>query len=170
MMVMEDSNTRPILATGIKSRKKEHLITGFITMCKTLKKVGINPIIHRIDKEFQKDLIEEIEAQGLEYQITPPRDHRTLPAKRSIQTFKNYFKSILYGCDPGYPKNQWDQLIDVVILTLNMMKPFCINPKKSVYNEIWGNFDFNKTPLAQPGYLIVTHERPQDKALGQTMV
>ena len=105
VMVMEDSNAGQILATGIKSRKKEHLITGFITMYETLKKVGINPIIHRIGNEFLKDLIEEIESRNLKYQIAPPGNHRTLPAERSIQTFKNHFESILYGCDPGYPKN-----------------------------------------------------------------
>ena len=90
VIVVDDSNTGPILATGIKSKKKEHLITGFITMHETLKKAGINPIIHRIDNEFLKDLIEEIEARGLKYQIV---------------TFKNYFESILFGCDPGYSKN-----------------------------------------------------------------
>ena len=42
-MVMEDSDTGPILATGIKSRKKEHLITGFIIMYKTLKKQESTP-------------------------------------------------------------------------------------------------------------------------------
>ena len=72
-------------------------------------------------------------------------------------------RSILYGCDPGYPKNQRDRLIDVAILTLNMMRPSRINPKKSTYNKIRGNFDFNKTPLAPLGYLIVAHERLQDR-------
>ena len=65
VMVREDSNTGPVLAIGIKSRKKEHLIAGFITMHETLKKVGINRIIHRIDNEFSKDLIEEIETRKL---------------------------------------------------------------------------------------------------------
>ena len=40
VMVMEDSDAGQILATGIKSRKKEHLISGFITMHDTIKKVG----------------------------------------------------------------------------------------------------------------------------------
>ena len=43
---MEDSEARPILATVIKSRKKEHLLEGFIEVYDTLKKVGINPILH----------------------------------------------------------------------------------------------------------------------------
>ena len=86
-MVMEDSDSGPILATGIKSRKKEHLTTVFIIMCETLKKAGINPIIHQIDNEYSKDLIEEIESKKLKYQIAPPGNHRTLPAEQSIQTF-----------------------------------------------------------------------------------
>ena len=88
-MVMEDSDTGGILATGIISEKKEHLLAGFIAMHDTLKKAGINPIIHRIDNEFSKDLIEEIEARVLKYQKAPPGNHQTFPAERSIKTFKN---------------------------------------------------------------------------------
>ena len=66
-MVVEDSDIGPILAIGIKLRKKERLITGFITMHNTLKKAGINPTIHRTDNKYSKDLIEEIEARNLEY-------------------------------------------------------------------------------------------------------
>ena len=67
VMIMEDSDTGGILATGIISRRKEHLLAGFIAMHDTLKKAGINPVIHRIDNEFSKDLIEEIKARGLKY-------------------------------------------------------------------------------------------------------
>ena len=44
-----------------------------------------------------------------------------------------------------------------------MLRPSRINPAKSAYNKLWGNFDFNKTPLAPPGCLIVAHERAQDR-------
>ena len=138
-MVMEDSDTGGILATWIISRKKENLLAGFIAMHDTLKKAGINPIIHRIDNEFSKDLIEEIEARGLKYQIAPSGNHRTLPAERSIQTFKNHFESILYGGNPGFPQNQWDRLIDVVVITLNMLRGSRINLKNWLtmrYGEI----------------------------------
>ena len=134
-------------------------------MYETLKNAGINPIIHRIDNKFSKDLIKKIEAHELKYQIAPPGNHRTLPAERSIQSFKIHFESILFGCDPEYPKIQWDRLIDVAILKQNMMRPSRINPNKSAYNEIWGNFDFNKTPLAPPDCLIVAHKPPQDRGI-----
>ena len=163
VMLMEDSDARPILAVAIQSRKKEHLLAGFIEMHNTLKKSGIMPVLHRIDNEFLKELIEEIEARGLKYQIAPRRNHQTIGAEQAIQTMKNYFISVLYGCDPTFSKSQWDRVLPVEVLTLNMLRPSCINPAKSAYNELWGNFDFNKTPLAPPGCLIVAHKRPQER-------
>ena len=75
VMVIEDSDAGPILATAIKSRKKEHLLAGFIEMHDTLKKAGINPELHQIDNEFSKELIEEIESRELKYQVAPRGNH-----------------------------------------------------------------------------------------------
>ena len=91
---------------AIRSRKKEHLLGGFIEMHDTLKKAGINPVLHRIDNEFSNELIEEIESRGLKYQIAPRGNHRTIAAERAIQTVKNHFISVLCGCDPTFLKSQ----------------------------------------------------------------
>ena len=123
IIVMEDSDAGPIIATAIKSRHKEHLLEGFKEMHDTLIKVGINPVLHRIDNEFSKELIKEIEARGLKYQTTLGGNHQTVAAE--------------HGCDPTFPKNQWDRVLPVAVLTLNMMRPSQINPAKSVYNKIW---------------------------------
>ena len=135
-MVMENSDTGPILATVIKSRKKEHLLEEFIEMHSTLKKVGINPILHQINNEFSIELIEEIESRGLKYQITPRGNHRTIAAERGIQTLKNHSTSVLYGCDPTFPKYQFDRVLPVAVLTLNMLPPSRINPEKSAYRTM----------------------------------
>ena len=55
------------------------------------------------------------------------------------------------------------RVMPVAVLTLNILRPSHINPVNSAYNELWGNFDFNKTPLAPPGCLILAHERAQDR-------
>ena len=57
-------------------------------MYDTLTKAGINSVLHRIDNEFLKELIEEIESRGLKYQIAPRGNHRTIAAERGIQTLK----------------------------------------------------------------------------------
>ena len=51
----------------------------------------------------------------------------------------------------------------VAVLTLNILRPSRCNLKRSAYNELWRNFDFNKTLLAPPGCLIVAHKRAQEK-------
>jgi hypothetical protein len=33
----------------------------------------------------------------------------------------------------------------------------------SAYQQVWGNFDFNKTPLAPPGCKVVVHERAMER-------
>ena len=160
---MEDSDAGPILGTAIKSRRKEHLLEGFKEMHETLKKAGINPILHRIDNKFSIELIEEIESRGLKYHIAPRGNHQTIAAERGIQTLKNHFISVLYGCAPTFLKNQWDRVLLVAVLTLSMLRPLRNIPVKSVYNKLWGNFDFNKTPLAPLGCLIVAHEGAQER-------
>ena len=40
-----------------------------------------------------------------------------------------------------------------------MVRPSRINPKKSPYNKIWGNFDYDATPLGPPGCNVVVHNR-----------
>ena len=138
IMVMEDSNAGPILVVAIRSQKKEYLLQGFKVMHYTLKKAGITPVLHRIDNEFSRELIEEIETQGLKYPIAPAGNHQTVAAERGIQTLKNHFTSVLYGCNPTFPKNQWDRVLPVAVLTLNMLRPSRINPAKSAYNKLWG--------------------------------
>ena len=83
-MVIEDSDIELILATAIKSRRKEHLLEGFKEMHDTLKKAGIKPVLYQLDNEFSIELIEEIESRGLKYQTAPRGNHRTIAAQRGI--------------------------------------------------------------------------------------
>jgi len=36
-------------------------------------------------------------------------------------------------------------------LTLNLMQGSCINPNLSAWAQVYGNYDFNRTPIAPPG-------------------
>ena len=98
----------------------------------------------------------------MSFQLAPPRDHRTNPEERSIITFKDNFIATLFGIDDKYPGNQWCQLIKSSTKTLNMLQGSRINPKLSAYQQIWGDFDYNTTPLAPPGFLEVIYDAPED--------
>jgi hypothetical protein len=159
VMVMYDTDSNAIQAVPIKNRKKEELVRVYKEMTEELRKAGIQPILHRLDDETSRELIQAIEDRNIDYQIASPGDHRLNHAERAIQTFKNHFISILYGPDSSFPTNQWCRLIRQAVMTLNMCRVSQINPKLSAYQQLWGNFDFNKTPMAPPGCKVIVHER-----------
>ena len=70
----------------------------------TLKKAGTNPIIHHVDNEFSSDLIEEIEARGLKYQIAPPEN--TGPSQLNAQSrrLKIILNPSFMGVTLDFPK------------------------------------------------------------------
>ena len=112
-----------------------------------------------MDNETSDLLIAEIQANNLDYQYAASGDHRLNPAEREIQTFKNHLISIINGADATFPENQWDRLIYFAMITLCMLRTSRMNPTFSSYMQPWGNFDFNKTPLAPAGCKAIIHER-----------
>ena len=164
IMVSYDYDSNVIDATAIRSREDAALIEGYTELYSHLTKAGITPLLHKLDNEASKQLIEAIERNDCDYQLAPAYDHRTNSAERAWQTLKNHFLSTLYGVDPDFPKNQWDRLLPQAVMTLNMMRPSRINPRISAYNQVWGNFDYNRTPLAPPGCKAVIHEAPDKRA------
>jgi hypothetical protein len=110
-MVLYDFDSNSIHATPIESRLKGDLVKGYQTMYNDLNRAGIRPILHQLDNECSQEMITAIKANGTKYQLAPPGDHRTNPAERAVQTFKNHFISTLFGADSKFLANQWDRLI-----------------------------------------------------------
>ena len=48
-------------------------------------------------------------------------------------------------------------------MTLNMLRSSRIHPHLSAYAHMFGEFDFNKTPLAPPGTKALVHEKPAQR-------
>jgi hypothetical protein len=163
IFILYDYDSNAILAEPIKSRQTEHLIQGYEACYKRLKRAGITPILQRLDNEISKELIHCIERKQLKYQLAHAYDHRNNLAERAIQTFKAHFISVLNGTDERFPPHLWCRLIPQTVLTLNMLQPSRINPKLSAYNQVFGNFDFNATPLAPMGTKVIVYERKKQR-------
>jgi hypothetical protein len=54
----------------------------------------------------------------------------------------------------------WDRLLPQAVMTLNMLRTSRINPKLSAAMHIFGQYDFNRAPMAPPGTRIIAHETP----------
>jgi len=54
-------------------------------------------------------------------------------------------------------------LIQQTNITLNLLRPCCINPKLSAHEAIDGIFNYNATPLAPPGTKVIIYESPAQR-------
>ena len=88
-------------------------------------------------------------------------------AEQAIQTFRHHFKIGLALTDPNFPLFQRDCLLQQAEMTFNMLRSSRLNPKLSVYTFLFGEFDFNATPLAPPGTRVVSHTKPALRASWQ---
>jgi hypothetical protein len=57
----------------------------------------------------------------------------------------------------------WDRLLPQAVITLNMLRTSRINPKLSAATHIFGQYDFNRAPMAPPGTRIISHETPSTR-------
>jgi hypothetical protein len=163
IFLMYDNDSGYINAIPIKSRKSDELVKAYQTCYNTLKNRGLIARLMRIDNEVSKTLIEAIEKDNLKLQIASPGDHRLNPAERAIQSFKAHFISTRSGTNNNFPKNRWDLLIPMVVLTMNMLRPSKINPAISAHTQVMGVFDFNKTPIAPAGCKVIVHDRRMER-------
>jgi hypothetical protein len=54
----------------------------------------------------------------------------------------------------------WDILLPQAVIKLNILRKSRINPKLSAATHIYGQYDFNRAPMAPPGTRIIAHETP----------
>ena len=73
--------------------------------------------------------------------------------------FKNHFLSVLNGTDFDFPPHLWCCLVNQAVMTLNMIRTSRINPMLSAHAQLFGVFNFDRTPLAPLGIRAMVHER-----------
>jgi hypothetical protein len=54
----------------------------------------------------------------------------------------------------------WDRILPQAVITLNMLRTSRIIPKLSAATHLFGQYDFNRDPMAPPGKIIIAHETP----------
>jgi hypothetical protein len=101
-----------------------------------------------------------IRSETINIQLIPPDNHQANAIRRAIATFKEHFIAALAIVDMLCPLQLWDEFLLQVKLTLNMLRFSKENPKKSANQEVYGSFDFNKTPLALLGTKALVYNDP----------
>ena len=119
---------------------------------------GLKPSLFFLDNECPQVLKDHFDHEHIDYQLVPPVQHRRNAAERAIRTWKNHFIAILAAADDGFPLHLWDRLLFQADLTLNLLRGSRINPKLSAWAQIYGHFDYNRTPIAPLGTRVLAHE------------
>jgi hypothetical protein len=104
------------------------------------------PRLQRLDNEESKALQHLLQDRGIDYQLASPIVHRRNSTERDIRTFENH---------PDFPLHLWDRLLPQTLITLNLPRASCINPRLSAQAQLLGAFDFNRTPLAPVGKRVM---------------
>ena len=164
IFILYHRDTNSIHATAIPNRQAATLRDAWESTHKMLIQQGSPPDLHILDNECSQDVKDAFAKYNIAFQRVPPKEHRANAAERAIRTFKNHFTSILCTVDSNYPMSEWDRLLPQAIMTLNLLRSSRTQPSLSAHASLFGNFDFNRTPLAPPGTRVVAHQSADSRA------
>jgi hypothetical protein len=114
----------------------------------------------KLDNEASTLLKTYLNQQNITFQLVPTYSHRQNSAERAIISFKYHLIAGLCSTDKSFPMHLWDRLLPQAVMTLNMLRTSRINPKLSAATYIYGQYDFNRAPMAPPGTILIAHETP----------
>jgi hypothetical protein len=163
IMILYDYDRNAILAQPIKDRTAPELLRDFQVMEQELVARGLKPKLMKLDNEASTLLKTYLHQQNITFQLVPPYIHRRNAAERAIRSFKDQLIAGLCSTDKSFPMHLWDRLLPQAVITLNMLRTSRINPKLSAYTHIYGQYDFNRAPMAPPCKRIIAHETPNRK-------
>jgi hypothetical protein len=139
-------------------------VTAFTDVITTLKTGGYHPALNVMDNEYFATVEKYIRDEKINIQLVPPHNHRVNAAEQAIATFKEHFIAALTTVDMHCLLQLWDKFLPQVEPTLNMLRFSQRNPNKSANQEVYGSFDFNKTPLAPLGTKSLIYNDPASRA------
>jgi hypothetical protein len=163
IMILYDYDRNAILAQPIKDRTASVFLRAFQVMEQALVSRGLTSKLMKLDNEASKLLKTYLHQQDITFQLVPPYSHKLNSAERAIRSFKDHLIAGLCSTDKSFPMHLWDRLLPHAVITLNMSRTSRINPKLSAATHIFGQYDFNRAPMAPPGTRIIAHETPSKR-------
>lgn len=164
VLIMRCSDTNYIHAEPLTSRKATEISRAFTAGLEFFKEKGVVHKHVKMDNETSTIFEDVLRKYNLDIQYVPPDTHRQNPAERDIRTFKNHFISVLATADKDYPINEWDRLIPHAEMTLNLLRGSHLKKELSAWTCLFGEYNFDKNPIAPAGTKVLVHESPDKRA------
>eukprot|EP00804_Cyclotella_cryptica_P028768 CCRYP_018720-RA/>CCRYP_018720-RA protein AED:0.37 eAED:0.37 QI:0/0/0/1/0/0.25/4/0/1148 len=141
IMIAFHSDTNAILVRPFPTKHDVHRIAAYQDIHVRLCNANRKPMVHIMDNEASLAFRQAITSNGSTFQLVPPYVHRRNAAERAIRTFKDHFLAILAGAAPSFPADR-----------------HC-NPTLSAWEDLFGPFNFDATPLGPAGCRILIHSK-----------
>ena len=164
LLILYDYDSNSIHPEPMKNKEKESILEAYKNIHQVLVKAGLRPKLQKLDNEASEILKQFMHEEEVKFQLVPPGMHRRNAAERAIRTFQNHFIAGLCTTHKDFPLSAWDKLIPQAKITLNLLRGSRMNPKLSAYEQVFGAFDFNRTPITPPGIKVLVHIKPDKRA------
>ena len=99
----------------------------------------------------------------IKYQLVPLSNQKANNADRSIQHFNNHFIEELWSVYKDFHLQLWEIMIQQATTSLNILQQSIIHPHLSSYTHIYGELDYNQTPLSPTGTIVLIHNRTNNR-------
>ena len=163
IFLLYDYDSNSIHVRAIPSRHAHHILAAYQDIFNMLVTRGRRPLLHYMDNECSKMIVDFMKIEKTEYQKTPPGMHRINAAERAIRTFQNHFIATMCTTDKAFPLMLWDDTLNQMELTCNLLRGARLNPRLSAHEFLHGRFDYNATPLAPIGIRVLAYEGPDKR-------
>ena len=129
IMIAYHCDANLILANPFSSRNYTHQLLAYDKIMQRLTNNKLTVYLQILDNEAIAEYKRVIKTKwNANYQLVPPKTHRSNAAESAIRTFKANFLSILAGDAPYFPRNLWDLLLPQTELTLNLLRQATLDP------------------------------------------
>ncbi len=157
-------NLNAIPVHAMPSKNDAAMITAFTKILATLAACGYKPTLNVMDNKCSKTVEAYIKSNKIDFNLVPRHNHRVNAAERAIAAFKEHFIAGLATVDRNCPLQLWDEFLDHVKHTLNLLRFSCRDPSKSANEEVHGPYDFNNTPIMPIGTKGLIYGDPSVRA------
>jgi hypothetical protein len=140
-----------IMVEPLPNCKANSILAAHKQIIEQLHHAGITCSFVMLDNECSSALQTFLHEESVKFQKMPPGIHCRNAAKRAICTFKNHFVAGLCTVNTSFSLYLWDKLLLQAKLTFNLLRRSQMNPKLSAWEQLYGVFDYNATPLGLPG-------------------
>ena len=152
------------------SRKGPEYVKAYKSMFEHFQQRGVHPKAQRLDNETSGALTNYLKnEQNVTIEYVPPDNHRTNKAERAIRDVKNHFIAIMSATPKAFPMDLWDEAIDQLNITINLLRPYAPDHNISAYEGIHNEtYNFDKHPMAPFGSEVLVFESPNKRASWDT--